>query len=159
MTALRQEAFQLLETTPEENLATIIEFLKYRSADATEKRRKILSRFVDEVKKIYDKNLKKVILYGSYARGDFRDYSDIDVLVLLDFDEETLQKQKKELPNMTYDFNTENNIEISALAESYSQYVSLKNIHPLYQNIEIDGVILYANQRCRDIERRFKNCI
>lgn len=145
MTALRQEAFQLLETTPEENLATIIEFLKYRSADATEKRRKILSRFVDEVKKIYDKNLKKVILYGSYARGDFRDYSDIDVLVLLDFDEETLQKQKKELSNMTYDFNTENNIEISALAVSYSQYVSLKNIHPLYQNVEIDGVILYAN--------------
>lgn len=145
MTALRQEAFQLLEKTPEENLATIIEFLKYRSEDATEKRRKILIRFVDELKKIYDKNLKKVVLYGSYARGDFRDSSDIDILVLLDFDEENLQKQKKELSNITYDFNTENNIEISALAVSYSQYVSLKNFHPLYQNIENDGVILYAN--------------
>lgn len=145
MTALRQEAFQLLEKTPEENLATIIEFLKYRSEDATEKRRKILIRFVDELKKIYDKNLKKVVLYGSYARGDFRDSSDIDILVLLDFDEETLQNQKKELSNMTYYFNTENNIEISALAVSYSQYISLKKVHPLYQNIENDGVVLYAN--------------
>ena len=144
MTALRQEAFQLLETTPEENLATIIEFLKYRSADATEKRRKILSRFVDEVKKIYDKNLKKVILYGSYARGDFRDYSDIDVLVLLDFDEETLQNHKKELSDLTYDFGVAHNIEISAQSESYLQYLGWQKVHPLYKNIENDGVILYA---------------
>ena len=30
--------------------------------------------------------VKKVILYGSYARGDFRPDSDIDVMVLVDTD-------------------------------------------------------------------------
>ena len=33
-----------------------------------------------EQKKLYGEDLKKVILYGSYARGDFRDYSDIDIV-------------------------------------------------------------------------------
>lgn len=32
---------------------------------------------------IYGENLKAVYLYGSYARGDYRDGSDVDVMLLL----------------------------------------------------------------------------
>ena len=88
--------------------------------------------------------MKKVILYGSYARGDFRDNSDIDIMILLDFDEETLQTHKKKLSNLTYDFGMEHNVEISAQSESYLQYLGWQKVHPLYKNIENDGVILYA---------------
>ena len=31
----------------------------------------LLGQYVEEVKKIYGERLKSVILYGSYARGDF----------------------------------------------------------------------------------------
>lgn len=31
----------------------------------------ILSKYVNELEKIYGTSLKSVILYGSYARGDF----------------------------------------------------------------------------------------
>ena len=33
----------------------------------------ILSKYVSELEKIYGAYLKSVILYGSYARGDFSD--------------------------------------------------------------------------------------
>jgi len=33
--------------------------------------------------RIYGDKLKAVYLYGSYARGDYRDGSDVDVMVLL----------------------------------------------------------------------------
>ncbi len=47
-------------------------------------------------------NVKKVILFGSRARGDFREKSDIDLAVqggdfirfMLDVDEETIQRKK-----------------------------------------------------------------
>ena len=44
----------------------------------------ILKKYVDELKKIYGTYLKSVVLYGSYARGDFSEESDIDIMILLD---------------------------------------------------------------------------
>ena len=44
----------------------------------------ILKRYVDDVHGLYGSRLKAVILYGSYARGDFRPDSDIDIMILVD---------------------------------------------------------------------------
>lgn len=46
--------------------------------------RRALDEFVGEVKKAYGPRLKQVLLYGSYARGDARAESDVDVAVILD---------------------------------------------------------------------------
>ena len=48
---------------------------------------KILQDFTREASKIYGSHLVKIVLYGSYARGDFQDDSDIDLLVLVDVDD------------------------------------------------------------------------
>jgi predicted nucleotidyltransferase len=52
------------------------------------KTRKHIEPILEEVKrslqKIYGGRLRKVILYGSYARGDATEGSDIDIIVLLD---------------------------------------------------------------------------
>ena len=37
----------------------------------------------DEIKEVYGCHLKNVILYGSYARGDQNEESDIDIMILL----------------------------------------------------------------------------
>lgn len=42
--------------------------------------RELLKRYVDDVQTIYGSELNTVILYGSYARGDFRPDSDIDIM-------------------------------------------------------------------------------
>ena len=42
--------------------------------------------------RLYGKRLKGVVLYGSYARGDYEDGSDLDVLVVLsDFERAPLE--------------------------------------------------------------------
>lgn len=40
--------------------------------------------YVSGIKKIYGRHLKQIILFGSYARVDFREDSDIDIMILLD---------------------------------------------------------------------------
>ena len=45
---------------------------------------KIINEFVEGVNKILGKIVKKIILYGSYARGDFKKNSDIDIMILTD---------------------------------------------------------------------------
>lgn len=46
--------------------------------------KELLDKYIAELKKIYGTHLQEVILYGSYARGDFKDDSDIDIMILLD---------------------------------------------------------------------------
>jgi predicted nucleotidyltransferase len=43
-----------------------------------------LDRFVTELKGLYAEKLVGVILYGSRARGDATEDSDVDTLILLD---------------------------------------------------------------------------
>lgn len=44
----------------------------------------VLVRLKKELQALYGPRLKKVLLYGSRARGDFREDSDYDVLVVLE---------------------------------------------------------------------------
>ncbi len=47
-----------------------------------ESKRKAIEEFVRGLRKKYGDRVKKVILFGSVARGDFHEESDIDVLVI-----------------------------------------------------------------------------
>ena len=44
---------------------------------------KILEEFVGECKKKFKENLVSIVLFGSYARGEFKEESDVDLLVIL----------------------------------------------------------------------------
>ena len=44
--------------------------------------RNIIYRFSQELRRILGDKLTKIIVYGSYARGDFRENSDIDIMIL-----------------------------------------------------------------------------
>ncbi|MBM4086196.1 MAG: nucleotidyltransferase domain-containing protein, partial [Planctomycetes bacterium] len=46
--------------------------------------REPVTQFRSRVERLYGKRLKEVVLYGSWARGDATDDSDIDLLVVLE---------------------------------------------------------------------------
>lgn len=48
--------------------------------------------YIIEIKKIYGTHLRKVILYGPYARGEFGENSDVDIMILLDISDLELKK-------------------------------------------------------------------
>ena len=65
----------------------------------------LLEQYTKILQKIYGKHLKSVILYGSYARGDYREDSDIDIMILLDLSDIDIKQYRHELAGETFDFN------------------------------------------------------
>ena len=104
----------------------------------------ILLNFSKQVKDILGDKLTKIILYGSYARGDFKTDSDIDLMFLLDLPDSDLKAYSRKLSYMTYDFNLDNDLDIKPIAKNKEHFTKWRTNYPFYANIYKEGVILYG---------------
>lgn len=82
----------------------------------------VLEIFIKKLSKLLGKRLKKIILYGSYARGDFNKNSDIDLMILTDFNNEELKKYRIKVREIACDIEDENDVIISPLLRNIDRY-------------------------------------
>lgn len=104
----------------------------------------LMDQYLIEIKKIYGAHLRKVILYGSYARGDFEKNSDIDIMILLDLSDLDLKEFSQKLSYMTYDFNLDNELDIKPIVKSEAHFKKWMVNYPFYANVDREGVVLYG---------------
>ncbi|MDO8927402.1 MAG: nucleotidyltransferase domain-containing protein [Bacteroidota bacterium] len=82
-----------------------------------------------------------LILYGSYARGDYREDSDVDLLVLLD-QEKITRIDEKRIKYPLYDIEFETGTIISPLVFSKKDWETRHRITPFYENVIREGQVL-----------------
>lgn len=93
-----------------------------------------------ELKKLFGESLVKVILFGSYARGDYNKNSDIDIMVLVNVRPEEISNYADKVYDFTYDFEQAHNIEINPCIQNIDTYNYWKGVYPFFINIEKEGV-------------------
>lgn len=81
-----------------------------------------------------------VILYGSRARGDEREDSDWDILVLTDYPVDI--NKERVFRNHLYDLELQTGEPFSIFVYSKSDWNSKQRITPFYQNVTRDGVAI-----------------
>ena len=94
----------------------------------------LIEQYVEAVKKIYGSHVRQIILYGSYARGDYREDSDVDIMILVDMSDLELKVYGQQLSYMTYDFNLDNNLDIKPIAKSEAHFNKWIVNYPFYSN-------------------------
>jgi len=100
----------------------------------------ITKKIADESKRIFGLNLNSVILFGSYARGDFDEESDIDILILVDLPSNELAAYRPYIDSLCGDLLLEYGVVVSVIEKDVKTYNQYANILPLYKNIVRDGV-------------------
>lgn len=82
-----------------------------------------------------------LILYGSYARGDHNENSDIDLLILVDKEKITRSDQKK-IKYPLYEIEFETGTIISPVIFSKKEWESKITKTPYYENVSKEGKVL-----------------
>ncbi len=103
----------------------------------------IIGKIVEFSKEIFGESFENVILYGSYARGDYDEESDIDVMIMVDMNREDLVKYRRIMNDFCTDLDLQYNVLLTSKLQSKSFFDEWKNALPFYQNVVKDGV-LYA---------------
>jgi predicted nucleotidyltransferase len=97
-----------------------------------EKINPILEDFKKRVRRLYGKKLKNILLYGSWARGDAKEHSDIDLAVLLEGEVNPGREIDRMIEIIT-DLQLKYNTLISVYPVSENNYRSVKS--PLLINV------------------------
>ena len=102
----------------------------------------VIKDFTETMKNHYGDRLSKIILYGSYARGDFNEESDIDFMVLLKDKEVRASKEILTIGDKLYDLSISFLTMISAQVIPQFKFEKTNNL--FYRNIKKDGQIVYG---------------
>ena len=105
----------------------------------------LLKQYTIGILDIYGNDLKSVILYGSYARNDFNEDSDQDIMILVNLTEEQIQNTREIVSEYTYDFNMKYDLNIIPVVKSADHFEYWSKVYPFYININKEGVELYAS--------------
>lgn len=100
----------------------------------------LLEGYRKAVVQILGERLSRMILYGSYARGDFKQGSDMDIMILADVQPEEISGYADKVYDVTYDFEVQYGMEINPSVQSMQIYEQWKNVYPFFMNIEKDGI-------------------
>lgn len=104
----------------------------------------ILSILRSNLKRVIGTDLVEMILYGSFARGDFDEESDIDIAVIVNNDRTELKKYQKDIVSVVSEMSLNYDTLISINYIPFSDFEEYKSVLPYYKNIDREGVRIVA---------------
>lgn len=86
--------------------------------------------------------LSQIIVYASYERGDYNDYSDVDVMILVKMSEAEIKKIENEIYDLAFEIEMNTGVDISPVIKNENQYEYWSDTLPYYKNIKREGVVI-----------------
>ena len=105
-----------------------------------EQSRMILSRVSELARTVFPQQQCETILYGSYARGDYDEESDMDIMVLADVPRAELGRYKTPFLRLASELGLANDILISITLKDRETFERYLSAVPFYQAVRREGV-------------------
>lgn len=98
----------------------------------------IVREFKAALQTLYGDRLAGVVLYGSYARGDYDDESDIDLMIVLNDDKVNTYAEIRKIITIETEFLLKYGLTISPLPVSFIRYKA--SYGGVYQEARKEGL-------------------
>lgn len=106
--------------------------------------RTIIAQLRERLSAIFPREQFDVILFGSYARNDADDGSDIDVMFLVDSSRQTIQEKHWQIGEAAAEVLLDFGIVISPIVENRTYYHENADLLPFFKNLQREGVRISA---------------
>ncbi|MFQ6015304.1 MAG: HEPN domain-containing protein [Anaerolineae bacterium] len=121
-------------------------------AHLSQQERMAVEEYLTRLRERYADQVARVVLFGSKARGDGDEESDIDLFVVLKTDDPRL---KDEIWQMSYEIELKRGVTFGDLIVGHSRYAGMRRIEePVFRNIRDEGIELWAPRRIPRKRRR-----
>lgn len=107
-----------------------------------EDKRKILQTFTQDVINELGDSVKKIILYGSYARGDYNAQSDMDIMILTKLHPNEIREIENTIYDIAFEFQMSEGVMISVNIVNEEQFNYWLGALPYYDNVAKEGIVL-----------------
>jgi len=104
----------------------------------------LLTDLVSRIQHLLGDKVKKIVVYGSYARGEADKDSDIDIMVMVNENSEKLRQYRNSVLDIQVDLSLEYDIVVSIMLQSVDEYNQWLPVLPFFQNVEREGVGIYG---------------
>ena len=96
-----------------------------------------LNELVEGILAIFNTQVIRIVLYGSYARGTNTSESDVDVALLLNGSTED------KLSDLIVDLNLKYDKVFSVIDIDYAVFKKWEKVTPFYKNVNKEGIVLW----------------
>lgn len=104
----------------------------------------VLEKVKGVSEQLFGEDLNRIIRYGSYARGDNTEESDIDIMIVLNCDTDKVKKLRSLTTEMASDISLEQEVFLSILLRDKKHFEDNIDFLPFYQNIMREGIMVYG---------------
>lgn len=79
-------------------------------------------------------------LYGSYARGDYTDESDVDILLIIDLDWPEIASYRRAVSRVVSELCLKHDVTVSVSVNPLGLFTQFAEDLPFYNNVRTEGV-------------------
>lgn len=102
---------------------------------------KDLSKMCTQLTDVYGDFLYRIILYGSYARGEQTNESDVDIALFLKSG--NTEDMHDAMTDIVVDHELDQGVTLSVVPIECEQYEKWRKVSPFFQNIDKEGITLW----------------
>lgn len=96
------------------------------------------------LKELFGAKLNEIFLFGSYARNQADEESDIDIIVLVDEDKMQLKSYSNAVAEAVTELNLKYDVVLSVIIQNTAEYEEYKDVVPFFINIQREGIPIHV---------------
>ena len=99
----------------------------------------ILNEVYAACSEIFPCGIHDAYLYGSYARGNYHDSSDVDIFLAVDLDWHEISDYRRQVSRAVSDLSLKHDVTVSVSVNPLAVFVQHPEL-PYYQNVRREGI-------------------
>lgn len=104
--------------------------------------KKLLLQFLNDLQIILGDSISKSLVYGSYARGDYSEFSDVDLMILVTLSEKEIHQKRNAVYDLAFDYFMQYGIDISPIVKNIHHFKEWSEVSDFYKNVLREGITL-----------------